>query len=126
MRPKQESRQIGVEGLGLFERVRREAEDWDRTHARTTDPSTSHEAAASMRSVAHTQRLYILEYLGKCGERGATADELDTALGWRVGRAGRRLGELLKAGLVRVAPTTRETATGRQAQVYALPVYARG
>lgn len=153
MTKRSESREVGTEGLALFalhtpipvgpnetfgEAMDRKAKALQgrldaevaqalyAPAARTTDPATSHLAAASMRSVAHTQRLSILEHLEKCGERGCTADELDRALNWRVGRSGRRLGELLKAGLVRVAPTTRETATGRQAQVYALPVYARG
>ena len=128
-----EHRQVGTEGLELFAGVPRTpegalsltvstGEQWA-PRARPSDPATSHAAAASMRTAAHTQRLQILEYLGTCGERGSTADETDLALGWRSGRAGRRYGELVGLGLVSVASGTRKTSTGREAQVYVLPQY---
>lgn len=103
---------IGTEGLGL----------WIEPSARDTDPQTSMAASASMRSHAHIQRLQILKFLEHCAERGATADECDLALSWRNGRAGRRLGELVKLNLG-VIQGTRETQTGRSAQVYKLPIY---
>lgn len=134
--------QVGTEGLPMFDEHQRIAAAMmkpltptehalvvahladHRKLARTTDPETSHLAAASMRSAAHTQRLAILEYLGRCADYGATADETDLALGWRSGRAGRRYGELVTLGLVRVASVVRKTSTGREAQVYTLPIFA--
>lgn len=123
-----DTRQVGTEALPLFGPggwVASPTTDSSNPVplARTSDPVTSHAAAASMRSAAHTQRLQILEYLEKCGERGATADETDLALGWRSGRAGRRYGELVGLGLVSVASGTRKTSTGREAQIYVLPQY---
>jgi predicted ArsR family transcriptional regulator len=90
--------------------------------ARRTDPPTSHAAAASMRDYAEAQRWMIVQLLG-FAKTGLTADEIDLRAGWRPTTAGRRLGELVRTGRVRVKvvngePVTRPTRSGRPAQVY--------
>jgi predicted ArsR family transcriptional regulator len=48
-----------------------------------------------------------------------TADEADDKLGWRESRAsGRRMSDLVKAGLAEFTGETRKTRSGRQANVY--------
>lgn len=83
--------------------------------ARTSDPQTSKDAAQSMREAAHAQRAVILEALAT---RDATADELDARCGFRSSVAGRRLHELVRAGLVTVTDQVRVTRSGRMANVY--------
>ncbi len=85
--------------------------------ARSTDPATSHDAAASMRDVAAQQAAAILAHLRTHGP--ATADGLDAAIGWRPTTAGRRLAELERVGQVRRLATTALTRSGRAAQLWA-------
>ena len=91
--------------------------------ARTTDPRTSHTAAAMVD--AEGQRRTIMDALAvdarhsrleEC-DAGLTADELDTAIGWRVTTAGRRLSELKRDGFVESCGE-RLTRSGRPATVY--------
>ena len=86
--------------------------------ARTTDPATSHEAAAVVD--AEGQRGKIMKALRgewRDHQYEFTADGLDEYLGWRVTTAGRRLGELCKLGLVEPCGE-RLTRSNRPATVY--------
>ena len=77
--------------------------------ARSTDPKTSHDAAASMVEGAKAQRERILEILRERGPMNAY--EIDKAIGWRETTAGRRLKELAhpNVGLVKMTVHTRAT-----------------
>lgn len=77
--------------------------------ARSTDPQTSHDAAASMVEGAKAQRERILEILRERGPMNAY--EIDKAIGWRETTAGRRLKELAhpNVGLVKMTVHTRAT-----------------
>ena len=89
------------------------------TMARTTDPATSHEAAAAVD--AEGQRGEIMIVLGIASfslSGGMTADEIDEVIGWRITTAGRRLSELKARGLVEATGTQRLTRSGRFATVY--------
>jgi len=86
------------------------------TQARTSDPATSHEAAASMYDEARAQRQHIHQWLIVHG--GLTADGLDQALGLRVTSAGRRLPELESEGLVRKTQRQAMTRSGRSAIIW--------
>ena len=70
--------------------------------ARTTDPATSHEAAAMVD--AESQRGRILDLLSPA-LLALTADEIDEILGrvdgrWRLTTAGRRLSELKRRDII--------------------------
>ena len=83
--------------------------------ARTSDPDTSHDAARSMEDVAIRQREFIvgvLEMRGPCN-----AGELDEAMGWPAGTAGRRLYEIPN---VYRMDKTRPSPSGRASHVYGL------
>ncbi|MDA0312365.1 MAG: hypothetical protein O2992_09650 [Gemmatimonadetes bacterium] len=84
--------------------------------ARTTDPDTSHAAAASMESGARTQRALIHAHLMKYGP--LTADALDEALFGGHHTAGRRCVELRDIGRLRRQADTRATRAGRQAHLW--------
>ncbi len=89
--------------------------------ARASDPATSHAAARSMAGATRSQYLAILQHLAAVGAVGAIANEIDLALGWRDGSAGRRLGELAtRLGWACVLEGTRPTTSGRAAQIYVL------
>lgn len=90
------------------------------TRARTSDPATSHTAAAMVD--AEGQRGRIMDVLralykdvGLAG--GLTADQLDEMIGWRLTTAGRRLSELRVRELV-IPCGERLTRSGRPATVY--------
>jgi len=86
--------------------------------ARTSDPDTSHAAAASMTKGAKRQRDKILRILR---ERGAmTADELDVALFGGRHTAGRRLCELRDLDLAQRTEEKRDTRSGRKAYLWRL------
>jgi predicted transcriptional regulator len=84
--------------------------------ARTSDPVTSHAAAASMLEAADVQRAILVNLLRAHGPM--TADELDALAGWRVTTSGRRLGELERLGRVERTEATRPTSSGRAALVW--------
>ena len=87
--------------------------------ARTSDPETSHEAAASMVEGAGRQREIVYAYLATTTRR-LTADDIDKYLAnlnpdWPRTTAGRRLPELEELGLVERLPEKRPTRSGRKA-----------
>ena len=88
------------------------------TKARTTDPATSHAAAAAARGLAADHQRTILEVM-RCGDDW-TADEIAVHCGLDRHQIGRRLGELERAKLVRKTGNTRRTARGRAAGCYAI------
>lgn len=95
--------------------------------ARAGDPITSHHAADVARRNAPEQRRRILLLLAATGRDGATADELDMWGHWPISTAGKRMGELVASGHVRVAleadgvtPVTRPTRRGAKGRVYVL------
>lgn len=87
--------------------------------ARTTDPSTSHAAAASMKSAAIAQRMAALGCLSAYPE-GLVHSEIDELLTWPAHTAGRRLPELREMGLAQKTGQQRKTSSGRFAAVYAI------
>ncbi len=96
--------------LGMFE-----------PRARTTDPQTSHEAAASMADAAGRQRAMVLLVLRDHGPQ--TADAVDAILegeGWKRTTAGRRLPELMEIGQVERTDEKRLTRSKRRAHVWTL------
>lgn len=90
--------------------------------ARRSDPSTSHDAAASVREQAKAQRAPVLGVLAAEGR--ATADRIDEVLtgegGWLRTTASRRLPELKRLGQVRRLAETAPTRSGRQAKLWEL------
>lgn len=84
----------------------------------TSDPWTSRQAAENAAGKAAANRIQITSYVERMGERGATADEVDTRYGWAHLTAARRLTELEKAGLVVCRGDTRPSNTGSPARVY--------
>ena len=92
--------------------------------ARSTDPQTSHDAAASMVETAAKQRERILTAFRLNPGKAFTADALDAYLAelyegqWPRTTAGRRLPELLERGLVRRLDETRPTRSGRNANLW--------
>lgn len=118
MRHAEIPRQVGTEGLGLF----------DLPRARRSDPETSHQAAASMVDEAQRQKAELRAWLDRQGPNGAIANEADLAHDWDDGTAGRRFGELVREGAAvylngtlhagRLLPTRkRKTSRGRWAFV---------
>jgi type II secretory pathway predicted ATPase ExeA len=85
--------------------------------ARATDPETSHRAARDAAGRAGAQRRQVLQVLTLAPR---TNDEIDVYMGWRVGTAGRRTGELVKLGLIERTATTRQTRTGSAAFVFTI------
>lgn len=99
--------------------------------ARTSDPETSHEAAASMVEGAGRQREIVYAYLATTTRR-LTADDIDKYLAnlnpaWPRTTAGRRLPELEALGLVERLEEKRPTRSGRKAFLWrAVPGLHRG
>ncbi len=88
--------------------------------ARNTDPDTSHGAAASMRGVAGMQRKRIMQFLAQHNPADYNAGEIDVELGWPVSTAGRRMGELRRAGLVCKIEKRGTPVGGRLAYTYVI------
>ena len=103
--------------VGLFARLGDGGPVDNPPRARTTDPKTSHDAAASMVSGASVQRAQIVDTLRMIGHP-MTADELDETIGWRPTTAGRRLKELEATGNVERLDETRPTRSGRNANLW--------
>jgi CRP-like cAMP-binding protein len=75
----------------------------DHLRARSTDPSTSHAAAAKSAKFRETHAERIHGYLADLGAGdGATAEGIARATGLTVVQVDRRLPELKRAGVVRV------------------------
>lgn len=81
-------------------------------------PRTSRDAAADIRPHVATLRARVLAHLASCGERGATAQELEGALNLSGNTIRPRLVELRETGCVEDSGTTRKTASGRSAVVW--------
>ena len=79
--------------------------------ARTTDPATSHAAAAAFKGVAEDHRRRILEAL-RSGPAGQT--EIARRAGLATHQAGKRLGEMGRAGLIETTGRELVNATGRR------------
>ncbi len=90
-----------------------------RPRARTADPATSHEAAASITDGARAGQYRLILALLAEHPAGLTNDQIDLALSWRTGTASRRVAELVGAGVERCTET-RPTSTGRGAHVHRL------
>lgn len=76
-------------------------------------------ARDSIRSTAENLRIEVLKYLGRCGERGATDEEIQLALGMKGNTERPRRRELEKAGAIR-SSGTRKTRSGRSAAVWVI------
>lgn len=85
--------------------------------ARYSDPSTSHDAAASMRRAASAQCATVLSALRELGKAGA--EQIATAAGMTAYAARKRLPELQDAGLVQPTGELRRTSTGRSERIWA-------
>ncbi|MBL8825376.1 MAG: helix-turn-helix transcriptional regulator [Planctomycetaceae bacterium] len=81
---------------------------------------TSQEAADSVAAVAGHMRQRVLDHVASCGEFGATADEIQLALGMRPQTCSARCNELLRFGLIKRSGQRRPTESGRSAHVYVI------
>ena len=88
--------------------------------ARTTDPGTSHAAAANARRRIGASHRRVLAALVQAGERGLTDFELAEMTGRKQTSFGVRRGELVKAGLVHRTGGTRPSDTHSDAAVWAV------
>ena len=79
---------------------------------------TSEAAAESMKGIAGRQRAMVLFHLKAKGAEGATALELESALGLSGSSIRPRLWELENHGDIVKTKETRRTPSGRQARVY--------
>lgn len=84
--------------------------------ARTTDPSTSKEAAMACKELRGEHHAIVLAVLDSVVD--ANADEIAARCELDRHQIGRRLNELERAGLVWRTGVTRPTATGRAAMCY--------
>lgn len=88
------------------------------TPARTTDPATSHQAAAANTEVRGRQRVQVMQYLKAQGAKGATDFEISQGTGLLRSSASKRRGELTAAGLVSKTAQRRKTDTNSTAIVW--------
>lgn len=79
---------------------------------------TSYAAAESMKSHVGQQRGRIHQFIHQRGTFGATREEVELALNIPGNSVRPRWNELVKAGDIRNAGTTRETKAGRDAAVF--------
>lgn len=88
-------------------------------HARNTDPSTSHRAAASLtpERLSAGQRT-VLAAIVNAGRRGLNDFELAQRTGSKQTSHGKRRGELVAHGLVVDSGMTRPSDTGTQSKVW--------
>ena len=93
--------------------------DFARTHARTTDPHTSRDAAARAIGLAAAHRAKILAYLQSIRPAAAIYQDIAAATGLEPHAVARRLPELEEAGLARPLDSTAPTRSGRQARLWA-------
>ena len=82
--------------------------------------STSRRAAEFTRPRASTQRGRIYDFIEVQGERGATCDEVEKALGMIHATVSARITDLRRDGGIRCSGKIRKTANGADAQVYVL------
>lgn len=81
--------------------------------------ATSRDAAKSVASKAETLRAQVLAHIANCGERGATDEEIQLALGMAGNTQRPRRCELAKAGRIK-EQGRRKTSTGRSAVVWVI------
>jgi len=79
---------------------------------------TSRDAAELIEPDVASLRGRVLAYLRKCGEKGATDDEMQVALQMNPSTQRPRRIELWKAGFIEPTSETRPTRSGRQATVW--------
>ncbi len=92
--------------------------DFERTHARATDPETSHQAARSVVGVAEAQCAEIRAVLEKHGPQ--TAESAADHCSLDKVQIGRRFSDLHAAGWIRRNGEKRKIKTGRKACVWEL------
>jgi len=80
--------------------------------------ATSKAAANRAQSRTHIDRSLLLTYLRKCGQDGATDEEMQLATGICGDRQRPRRGDLEKRVLIRKNGLTRTTLSGNQACVW--------
>lgn len=78
---------------------------------------TSIAAAEAIREMAPTIRGKVYEEIARCGQLGATREELAERLDLRVATVCGRCRELVEMGLIYDSGTTRPTSSGRAAVV---------
>lgn len=81
-------------------------------------PWTSKYAAQSLVEAAPNCRIKVLLYIVSCGDRGATADEVECDLVMRQSTASPRVTELHQAGLTEDSGRVRDTRWGKPAIVW--------
>lgn len=79
---------------------------------------TSRDAAADAVPFVQKQRARVLAHLFACGEHGATAQEIESALGMSGNSVRPRLVELREHGCAEFRGDTRKTTSGRAALVW--------
>lgn len=87
-----------------------------RTHARTFDPETSHEAAARVREFAAGHCALILQALLDHGPM--TPEQIGTRVGMDAYAVRKRLPELERAGLAKPTGETAPTTSGRSQRIW--------
>jgi hypothetical protein len=80
--------------------------------------STSKEAAKSILPKVGTQRHAVMEFIRTQGIKGATDEEVQTALNLRVQSETPRRVELVRDGLVHDSGSTRQTSSDKPATVW--------
>ena len=91
--------------------------DFDpRTPARSTDPDTSHEAAARAASLVRDQQARVFGALPAGLELGA--EQIGTEVNLQAYQVRKRLPELQSLGLVRTTGATRTTRSGRAERIW--------
>ena len=96
--------------------------DFTRTHARTNDPSTSHEAAALVAVRAGTTKHKILNAMISDQSRPWTSEEIATRAGVSYGSSWKRLSDLKREGRVAVADELGVSETGSRCSRYYITV----
>jgi len=106
------------------------SETQDITANRHGGNKASVEAHRRVRHTAETQRKWVMDQVGKSGERGLTVDELaelaSKSTGHDVGpnRISGRVSELVAGGELLRTKRRRSTRTGSSAAIHVVPEYA--
>lgn len=92
--------------------------DWATTHARRTDPRTSHAAAEQSETLASRHHRIIVDALRRCGPSGMTYEDIAIATGLEKHAVGKRLGELERSKLAMTKGEERTLSTRRKGRVW--------
>jgi predicted ArsR family transcriptional regulator len=92
--------------------------DWANVHSRSTDPVTSHEAAAQALPVAKRHVSIIAAYLKRIYPACATADEVAKATKLQRHAVLKRLPDLRRDGLAQPTGKTRMMSSGREGRTW--------